>query len=163
MQRTRSLIATHHARRTVAGTLVALALMLSGCQSGTVALTPPTPADTAVRDACTDLADALPSRLLKLRRERTEPQSALTAAWSDSADAIITLRCGVHSADSATAEILNVNDVDWIPVARTSGTSFITFGRVAFVQVDVPLALRPEASYLVPLAPAIIAALPVTN
>lgn len=146
--------------------MVALAVattFLAACQSGSVTVAPPTPTDSVVKDACGDLAEALPSRLLKLRRERTEPQSSLTAAWSDSADGIVTLRCGVRSADSATAEILNVNDVDWIPVARTSGTSFITFGRVAFVQVDVPLSLRPEASYLVPLAPAIIAGLPVAN
>ncbi len=163
MHRTRSLIAAKRARFWVVTLALCASFSGSGCQSSTVALAPPEPSDSTVLNACGELADALPQRLLKLRRERTEPQSALTAAWSDSAGAIITLRCGVRSADSATAEILNVNDVDWIPVAKTSGTSFITFGRVAFVQVDVPLALRPEASYLVPLAPAIIAALPVSN
>lgn len=137
--------------------------LLTGCQPRAVSITPPSPADAAVRDACADLADALPGRLLKLRQTRTEPASPLTAAWSDSADGVVTLRCGVASADSATAEILNVNDVDWIPVSRSSGTSFITFGRVAFVQVDVPLSLRPEASYLVPLAQAIVSALPTAN
>ena len=140
-----------------------LVCLVGGCGGATVSVTPPTPADAAASDTCSALKDALPARLQGLHTSKTTPESDLTAAWSDAASNVVTLRCGVESFDTATGEILSVNDVDWSPVERERGTSFVTVGRAVTVQVDVPVALRPEASYLVPLADALAAAVPLAN
>lgn len=145
----------------------AAALMLTGlvcaCGDAAVSVTPPTPSDASVTDTCSALKDALPARLQGLHTSKTMPESDLTAAWTDAAGNVVTLRCGVESFDTATSEIFSVNDIDWSPVERERGTSFVTVGRAVTVQVDVPIALRPEASYLVPLADAIASAVPLAN
>jgi len=140
-----------------------LSVSLTACGATTVSLKPPTPTDATVMETCSTLKDSLPARLRGLHKVATNPASDLTAAWSDAANSIVALRCGVESFDTATADILSVNDVDWAPTQRDRGTSFVTVGRQVTVQVDIPATLRPEASYLVPLADAIAVAVPLTN
>lgn len=150
-------------RIALAAVTVGLVVTLAGCGSTTVTLTPPTPSDATVMETCSTLKDSLPARLRGLHKVTTAPASDLTSAWSDAANSVVTLRCGIESFETATADILSVNDVDWAPTQRDRGTSFVTVGRQATVQVDIPASLRPEASYLVPLADAIAAAVPLTN
>jgi len=155
----------HRAFATVVRIFGAAVVVLAtvSCASAKVAVTVPRQTEGVVLDACNALKDSLPKRLHGLRWSPTTPDSPLTAAWSDSTDGVITLRCGLAAPDSGTADILNVDEVDWIPISRDHGTSFITVGRIALVQIDVPISLRPEASYLVPLASAIVGAVPLTN
>ena len=155
--------AAQRAVRVLPLTTLFLASVVGACGSATVSVTPPTPTDAAVSDTCAALKESLPARLQGLHTSKTTPESDLTAAWSDAASNVVTLRCGVESFDTATGDILSVNDVDWSPVERERGTSFVTVGRSVTVQVDVPMALRPEASYLVPLADALAAAVSLAN
>jgi hypothetical protein len=62
-----------------------------------------------------------------------------------------------------TAQLVTVNGVDWLPEELTRGWRFTTTGRVAFVEVDVPEAYRPEVDALVDLADAVSAAVPVRD
>lgn len=151
--------------RRCARVVVALGLsaLVTACGTTSVSLKPPNPTDATVMETCSTLKDSIPARLRGLHKVATSPASDLTAAWSDAANSIVTLRCGVESFDTATSDILSVNDVDWAPTQRDRGTSFVTVGRQVTVQVDIPATLRPEASYLVPLADAIAAAVPLTN
>ena len=67
---------------------------------------------------------------------------------------MITLRCGVASPEqlTSTSELVEVNGVEWLPVELTQGYRFVTVGRVANVELDVPNAYAPEVSTLVDLA-----------
>jgi len=163
--------ATAGLRRTVAAAKRVSSVLLIGtlsvaatsCGHSTVTVAVSTPTGSAAVEACSTLKDALPNRLRGLQPAETSPQSDFTAAWIDAANSVVTLQCGVESFDTATSDILSVNDVDWAPIQRDRGTSFVTVGRQVTVQVDVPVSLRPEASYLVPLADAIASAIPINN
>lgn len=72
------------------------------------------------------------------------------------------LRCGVPSpaAYEPTAELVEVDGVEWFPEELERGYRFTTFGRSAFVEVTVPDDYRPEVNALVDLAAAVDAAVP---
>jgi Protein of unknown function (DUF3515) len=144
------------------GVVVALTLLgLSGCGSGAVDVSPPSP-DTAAATACDALAASLPDAVQDRERRETSPQSDLTAAWGDPA---VVLRCGVPSpaAYVPTAELVEVNGVEWFPEELERGYRFTTYGRSAFVEVSVPDHYRPEVNALVDLAAAVDSAVPVSE
>jgi hypothetical protein len=137
----------------------------AGCAAGPVRLAVPSSdpaADPEVAAACKKLSGALPGTVVGQERRETEPPHVRTAAWGDPA---VTLRCGVPQPEALvpTAQLVTVNGVDWLPEELTRGWRFTTTGRVAFVEVDVPEAYRPEVDALVDLADAVSAAVPVRD
>jgi len=116
---------------------------------------------TAATAACTALAAELPTTLNGLEARPTDPSSALVAAWGK--DPVV-LRCGVPepAALQPTSELITVNGVDWLPEQLTKGYRFTTTGRVAYVEVTVPQAYRPEVNLLVDLAAPVKATVPPT-
>jgi hypothetical protein len=133
-------------------------LLISGCGGGSIDVSPPSPEASAAA-ACETLAASLPDTVQDGERRETSPESDLTAAWGDPA---VVLRCGVSSpaAYEPTAELVEVNGVEWFPEELERGYRFTTFGRSAFVEVTVPDRYRPEVNALVDLAAAVEAAVP---
>ncbi len=134
--------------------------------AGDIPVTPPTPSPAASA-ACAALAAELPAQVAGRKRVATSPLSDLTAAWGDP---VITLRCGVGRPPQLgpTSELVTVGapgvdePVDWFPIELTEGYRFITTGRVASVEIDVPAAYAPEAGQLVDLAEAITNTIPLS-
>ena len=114
-------------------------------------MVPAEPSSPAAARACADLVAALPETLSGGERRATDPASPSTAAWGDP---VITLRCGVARPEqlTPTSELVEVNGVEWLPVELTQGYRFVTVGRVANVELDVPNAYAPEVNVLVDLA-----------
>jgi Protein of unknown function (DUF3515) len=133
-------------------------LGLSACGTGAVDVSPPAPEGTAA-SACDALLENLPEAVQDGKRRTTSPESDLTAAWGDPA---VVMRCGVArpAAYEPTAELVEVNGVQWFPEELERGYRFTTFGRSAFVEVTVPDDYRPEVNALVDFADAIEAAVP---
>lgn len=156
---------SRHGLRASAVALGVLA-MTTGCgRAGPEPVEPPLiaagAAGAAARDACTALDPALPAVLDGHKSRRTEPESALTAAWDDPA---IVLRCGVGTPGELrpTSQLYTVNDVDWFPVESEDGWRFTTVGRVANIEVLVPNRYQPAVNPLVDLAAPILATIPPT-
>jgi hypothetical protein len=128
-------------------------LALSACGAGAVDVAPPSPDDGAAR-ACDGLMASLPDTVQGGERRETSPEANGTAAWGDPA---VILRCGVSSpaAYAPTAELVEVNGVEWFPEELERGYRFTTFGRTAFVEVTVPQDYQPEVNALVDLAAAV--------
>ena len=59
-----------------------------------------------------------------------------------------------------TSDIAEVNGVAWLPIELTEGYRFVTTGRVAYVEVDVPDRYAPEIDVLVDLAAAVSTSVP---
>lgn len=146
-------------RRTLAPVALALSLALSGCGQSALDIASPSPTG-ATADACQALARALPESVRGFSKREVNGDTPFVAAWGE--DAVIVLKCGVSrpAALTATAQVVEVNGVDWFPETFERGTVFTTFGRVAYVEVQVPLELRPEANVLTDLASAITQAVP---
>ena len=134
---------------------------LAGC-SRPVAITAPEPKDASVAAICAQLNAALPQFLADQARRATTPEVPTTAAWGDEP---IVLRCGVSAPPGLTAisQVVDVNNVRWLPEQLTGGYLFTTVGRTAFVEVAVPAAYAPEASVLTELAAPIAATDPVAR
>ena len=124
-------------------------------------MAPPDPSPAAA-DPCAALIKALPQTLHGLGKRSTDPDSPYTAAWGDPA---VTLRCGVARPPqlTATSDTADVNGVAWLPIELTHGYRFVTTGRVAYVQVDVPEAYAPEVNVLVDLAEPVSSTVPTTD
>lgn len=139
--------------------LVALALTVSGCGQSALDVASPSPTGASA-DACQALYRALPESVRGFSQRNIKDDTAYVAAWGE--DAVIVLKCGVSRPEglTATAQVVEVNGVDWFPETFERGTVFTTFGRVAYVEVQVPLELRPEANVLTDLASAITQAVP---
>ncbi len=135
-------------------------MVLTAC-SEDVPVAAPEPSAPASQ-ACLTLARSLPETVSRQERRPTDPSSPLTAAWGDPA---ITLRCGVPRPAqlTPTSETAEVNGVAWLPVELTQGYRFVTVGRVAYVEVDVPEDYAPEVNSLVDLAAAVSASVPLTE
>jgi hypothetical protein len=133
-------------------------LLMSACGGGSIDVSPPSPEASAAA-ACEALADNLPDTVQDGERRPTSPESELTAAWGNPE---IVLRCGVPSpaAYEPTAQLVEVDGVEWFPEELERGYRFTTFGRSAFVEVVVPDRYQPEVNALVDLAPAVDAAVP---
>jgi hypothetical protein len=124
-----------------------------------VAPTEPSPAASA---PCSALVDALPHTLHGQSARPTDPDSAWTAAWGDPP---ITLRCGVARPPqlTPTSDTVEVDGVAWLPIQLTHGYRFVTTGRLAYVEVDVPDAYAPEVNVLVDLAGPVSGAVPLAS
>jgi hypothetical protein len=133
--------------------------VVSGCARAPLDVQAPTPSGSTA-DVCLTLATLLPDSVLGFGRRDTLGDSPYTAAWGQ--DTVIVLRCGVPRPEALTpsAQVLEVNGVDWLPETFERGTVFTTAGRSAYVEVQVPLGLRPEARVLVDLAQAVAQAVP---
>lgn len=136
-----------------------LALVMSGCAQSALDVASPSPTGSSA-DACQALARALPDSVRGFSQRDITNDTPYVAAWGN--DAVIVLKCGVNRPEglTATAQVVEVNGVDWFPETFERGTVFTTFGRVAYVEVQVPLELRPEANVLTDLASAITQAVP---
>lgn len=90
------------------------------------------------------------------------PASPFTRAWGDPA---VTLRCGVPqpAAYGPTSLLTVVDGVDWLPVEGPASTTFYATGRVAWVEVVVPLDLGSPAGVLVDLGATVSDAVPTTG
>jgi hypothetical protein len=139
--------------------LALLTPLFTACGSAPVEIDAPQPTG-ATADACSALAPLLPQSVLGFSRRPTADESPFTAAWGE--DVLIVLRCGVSrpAALTPSAQVLEVNGVDWLPETFERGVVFTTASRTAYVEVQVPIELRPEARALVDLADAIEQAIP---
>jgi hypothetical protein len=125
-------------------------VLLAGCSSRVEAKLPADAGDPA----CTTLAAALPTSLLKQDRRDTDPSSPALAAWGDPA---IILRCGVEPPGPTTDQCTTVNGVDWVARQLGDGYDFTTYGRAPAVQVLVPKHYAPETFALTALSTAVSA------
>jgi hypothetical protein len=160
-------------RRTIVGfALIVTLAALTGCGGSDlppVAVSPPAPAAAAAQ-ACARLHPALPPKVDDARARATTPTSDLTSAWGDPS---VVLRCGVPAPAGLgpMSQLQTVNGVDWFnpgvqsPAAgklETDGGArvFTTTGRVANIELTVPLGHEPAVGPLVDVAAAIAAQVP---
>ncbi len=114
--------------------------------------------EPGTQQECAALLDALPEVVGDAVRREVQPPAPAVAAWGDPP---VILRCGVPPpVADPTATVLQVDGVDWLPVAGEGGTFFTTVGRVAQVEVAVPDDYAPEADVLSDLTAAVTAAVP---
>lgn len=139
--------------------LIGAALVLTGC-AGTVTV-PVGP--NATDPLCANIVLAVPDKLSDFDRINTDSQA--TAAWGDSPQQAITLRCGVDVQGPTEDECTTVTDltgreVDWITVQdpETEAWTMTTYGRSPAVEVTIPpgMSTSPaiELTNAVSLAPA---------
>ncbi len=135
------------------------ALVLSGCAGG---VTVPV-GEYATDPLCADIVLAVPDEIGGFKRIRTASQA--TAAWGDSPQEAITLRCGVEpqgptEEHCTTVTDVSGRDVDWITVQdpETQVWTMTTYGRFPAVEVEIPpgMSTSPavELTNAVSLAPA---------
>ncbi len=121
---------------------------------------PPTP-PAKVAGLCAALHAELPQTVAGLARTRTEPESALTAAWGGSA---IVLRCGIpkpHAMADPEQEGVHVNGVAWLlEKLDDGGFRFTTGMRMAYTEVVVDKEHATDAGMLVGLSTAVAATVP---
>lgn len=103
---------------TVAGTLIVVGLVLSGCGRQVAVEPPPQPPEI-----CSDLVAGLPPAVDGAGQRPTTPASPATAAWGEPP---IVLRCGVSrpAALSPTSVLLEVDGIGWLPEPLEAGTVF---------------------------------------
>ena len=135
---------------------------LAACGQSAVDVPSPSPSGAAA-DACQALSRALPDSVRGFGERKIVKDTDYVTAWGE--DALVVLKCGVErpAALTPSAEVLEVNSVDWLAETFERGTVFTTSGRVAYVEVQVPIELRPEANVLVDLAQAISEAVPLAE
>lgn len=129
--------------------LAATALGLAGCAQ----TVPTTAAPHATDPVCADVVLATPDELSGLARHDTNAQA--TTAWGEPGSAIV-LRCGVEplaptTDRCTTVEGSNGTSVDWVITQGDSDTedgpaTFVTYGRVPAVEVEVPESVRKQHS-----------------
>ncbi|MEU9232647.1 DUF3515 family protein [Streptomyces subrutilus] len=140
--------------------LVAVAACSPGGSEARVDPPPTPPAEVA--GLCASLHEELPETVAGLARTRTEPESALTAAWGGSA---IVLRCGIpkpHAMADQDQEGVDVNGVAWLlEKLDDGGFRFTTGMRRAYTEVVVDKEHATDAGTLVGLSAAVAATVPV--
>jgi hypothetical protein len=128
--------------------IVAFALSPSGTSkqpsagsTAVVSVTAPTPSSAAI-EPCAQVLSQLPVQLDGSNPRRVEPSpdsGAPVVAWGDPA---IVFQCGVPRpktlTEGSSAFILNVNAVNWFPVAGSKATVFTVVDRSVYMQVTVP-------------------------
>jgi hypothetical protein len=104
---------------------------------------------------CARLVPALPTKVDDLSWRPVKPAGVAAAAWGK--DQVVVLRCGVPTPGGLTAtSFLNtVNEVDWFMVEQPDARLFTTVGRVANVELTIPVAHDPAVGPLVDVAAAI--------
>jgi len=125
---------------------VALVTALAGCAGAPpVPVSPPT---GPARD-CARLRAALPETVADGEQRATTPASRRTAAWGDPP---VVLRCGVPrpAGLTPTAQLIEVNGVDWVLAERARWFVFTTAGRRTYVELRVP-ASTPRSAATAPL------------
>lgn len=134
-------------------------LVLSGC-APTIYIPP---AAHATDPVCAEIVLAMPRTLNDFPRIKVSSQA--TAAWGDTPQQAITLRCGVPVMGPTEDECVTVTDtagreVDWITVQdpETKAWTMTTYGRSPAVEVTIPdgMSTSPavELTSAVSLAPA---------
>lgn len=134
-----------------------------------MAVPPPAPGAAAAR-ACAALRPDLPTSVDHAKLRATAPGSVLTMAWGEPA---VVLRCGVPAPAglAPTSQLQTVNGIDWFnpgsqsPAAEqreldSGARVFTTIGRVANIELTVPLGHEPAVGPLVDVAAAIAARVP---
>lgn len=119
--------------------MVGASLLLTSCASGvTVPVAP-----NATDPLCANIVLAVPEKLGEFPRLKTASQA--TAAWGDSPQEAITLRCGVDFQGPTEELCTTVTDpsgreVDWITVQdpETEAWTMTTYGRSPAVEVMIP-------------------------
>ncbi|WP_329378849.1 DUF3515 domain-containing protein [Streptomyces sp. NBC_01351] len=150
--------------RPMSAVLAAMAFVaLSACSPGDseARVDPPPTPPAEVAGLCAALHGELPETVAGLARTRTEPESALTAAWGGSA---IVLRCGIPKPPAMAdpkQEGVNVNGVAWLLEKLDNGDFRFTTGlRRAYTEVLVDKEHATDAGMLVGLSTAVAKAVP---
>ncbi|MCF3964629.1 DUF3515 domain-containing protein [Streptomyces fuscigenes] len=139
--------------------LPAVALLgVAGCAgSGSapeVAVPKPPPDQVAV---CRALHGRLPQKVAGQGRQGTRPSSELTAAWG-SGDASIVLRCGVprpKAMSDPRSDAVDANGVNWLVQQSSSGQTFTTTYRSAYVQVTMGTKFAQDGTPIAQFAEAV--------
>lgn len=109
----------------------------SGSGSAPRAAVPEPPRDQ-VR-VCEALHKQLPAKVGGQSRRDPEPSSQLTAGWG-TGDASIVLRCGIprpKEMSDPRSEAVDADGVNWLVQQSSSGQTFTTTYRSAYVQVTM--------------------------
>jgi hypothetical protein len=145
----------------------AVAWLLLSADSA-VAVSPPK-VDAKTEAACTALHRRLPATVAGQPRERTSPDSPLTAAWGSSP---IVLTCGIGEPSvlvpgskdyDPNAQAVYANGVAWLPLPEPGGYAFVAIERSVYIEVFVPKAYylaatnAPSMDAPTDLSPAVIA------
>ena len=135
-----------------------------------VAVSPPN-ASPAVQKVCADLYKHLPATVDNQARDKTSPNSVLTAAWGKSP---IIMTCGAaapaelvpgNKAYDPSADAVYANGVAWLPLQVSDGYDFYTIQREVYVELFVPSSYNigdgsPGMDAPTDLSPAVIAGTP---
>jgi len=115
---------------------------------------PPTPSG-ATTAACVKVLAGLPIALTDgLPPRRVDTESALVRAWGAPA---VVLRCGVARPAPANAQLISINDVNWLPVQTDEGTLFTTVDRAPiYVEVFVPKRIVDQPMALISTAVSVL-------
>ena len=139
--------------------LVVEALLLAGCQGGTVHVDAyPTTKRSALD--CAAMFGDLPQSVAGQRRRLVDGK--LAGAWGDPP---IVLRCGVEKPRELkpTSACHEVDGVGWFAEKQSDGWLFTTIGRKHYASLEVPYDYEPAADALADIADTVARHLPVVK
>ncbi len=112
--------------------------------SGPLALVP-VDAPDAGTPSCTNLVNALPAKLPSNGKELTrlpiaDPAPLGAAAWAGDRGEPVVMRCGLGKPAEykQTAQLRQVNKVNWLPVEGDGATTWYTVDRPVYIALTIP-------------------------
>ena len=123
------------------------AIALSACSRPVAVQAPGTSA------ACESFLSAAPIRLLGELQRETTPKEAAAIVWGDPP---IVLVCGIDHDAPPDAQVITIEDVDWVAEETDAGTVFTTLSLTPTIQMRVPVDYRPEIDAVVEIAPSLL-------
>ena len=131
------MVASAYVLRSIASVSIAGALTaaLTGC-SRPVAVQAP-----EMSASCKTVLAEAPIRLLGQLQRETSPRDVAAVAWGDPP---IVLVCGGQRSVPADAQVIAVEDMEWVVESTDAGTVFSSVSGEPVLQVRVPVDYRPE-------------------
>ena len=124
--------------------VAATVTLLTSCSRPVAVQAPPT------TDECASIISEAPIRLLGQLQRETSPADLAAIAWGEPP---IVLVCGVEHTPAPDAQVITLENVDWIAETSDAGTVFTTHNRQPVLQLRVPVQYRPEIDAVSEIAP----------